>query len=223
MGGHSHGEVAAELALMTVKYYVDSSRDRFDVTWPFGYNFNISLNENRLATAIQLANRQVWKHSEQAPEFAGMGTTVVAALVSEDKASIGSVGDSRAYLLREGELKQLTVDDTWVGAMVQEGALDAKEVLHHPMRNVLTQAAGARETVEVRTLEHTLVGRDILLLCSDGLYGVVEEAAIRSILGAGDSLERAAARLIEAARANGASDNVSCILLRYSGEPESLS
>ena len=218
MGGHSHGEVAAELALVTIRYYIESSRDCFDVTWPFGYNFAISLNENRLSTGIQLANRQVWRRSEQSPEYAGMGTTVAAVLVGEDKAAIAGVGDSRVYRFRDGELKQLTSDDTWVGAMIRQGTLDAREALHHPMRNVLTQATGSRETIDVQTMENGLESHDLLLLSSDGLHGVVEEAAVRSILGAEDSLERTAARLIEAARANGAPDNVSCILLRYTSQ-----
>src|SRR5712692_12100200 len=110
MGGHNYGEVAAELGISTMKYYIDSSRDRIDVTWPFGYDFNVSLNENRLSTAIQLANRQVWKHSEQAPECAGMGTTVAAVLVDGDKAAIANVGDSRVYLFRDNELVPLPVD-----------------------------------------------------------------------------------------------------------------
>src|SRR5579871_1493713 len=80
MGGHKHGEIAAELAISTVRYYIESSRDRFDVTWPFGYNFDLSVDANRLATAIQLANRQVWNQAEKAPEYGGMGTTVAALL-----------------------------------------------------------------------------------------------------------------------------------------------
>ncbi|MBI3667320.1 MAG: serine/threonine-protein phosphatase [Acidobacteria bacterium] len=218
MGGHSHGEVAAELALTTIRYYIESSRDRVDVTWPFGYDFSISLDENRLSTAIQLANRQVWKRSEQSPEYAGMGTTVAAVLVREDKAAIGSVGDSRVYLSRNGELKQLTRDDTWVGAMIRQGTLNPEEALRHPMRNVLTQATGSRETIDVQTMEYPLCYQDLLLLSSDGLHGVVDEAAVRSIVAAGGALERMAARLVEAARGNGAPDNVSCILVRYADQ-----
>src|SRR3974377_239665 len=83
MGGHKHGEMAAELAIATMRYYIESSQDRFDVTWPFGYDFELSVDANRLVTAIQLANRQVWHHAQQAPECSGMGTTVAAILLSE--------------------------------------------------------------------------------------------------------------------------------------------
>ncbi len=220
MGGHTHGEVAAELAVTTVRCYIDSSRDRVDVTWPFGYNFDLSLCENRLATAVQLANRQVWRRSEQAPECAGMGTTLVAALLNGNTAAVANVGDSRLYLFRQERLIQLTIDDTWVGAMVQQGTLDPSEVANHPMRNVLTQAAGARENVEIHCVEHTFAAGDILLLSSDGLHSVVEEEAISAVLASGEGLERATSRLIHAARANGAPDNVSCVLLRYGGETE---
>ena len=220
MGGHAHGELAAELAVTTVRCYIESSRERVDVTWPFGYNFNLSLDENRLSTAVQVANRQVWRRSEQAPECAGMGTTLVAALVSGLTAAIANVGDSRLYLFRHDQLIQLTIDDTWVGAMLQQGTLDPSEVAKHPMRNVLTQAAGARESVEIHCVEHTFAAGDILLLSSDGLHNVVEEAAISAVLASAEGLERSTFRLIQAARANGAPDNVSCLLLRYSGATE---
>jgi len=216
MGGHASGEVAATMALAAVRHCVQSSRDRLDVTWPFGYNFSLSLDENRLCTAFQLGNRQVWIRSDQAPEHAGMGTTLTAVLIREDRAAVASVGDSRAYLFRGGQLDQLTVDDTWVEAMIRQGTLDRQRAREHPMRSVLTQAAGAREAVEVRTIERPLRDQDLLLLSTDGLHAVVEEEAIRAALASGDSLPPMARRLIEAARASGGPDNVSCILIRYS-------
>jgi serine/threonine protein phosphatase PrpC len=223
MGGHSFGEVAAEMALGAIRQYVDSSRNGAEVTWPFGYNFNLTPDANRLVTAIQLANRRVFKRSEDSPEYAGMGTTVAAVLVTADKATIASVGDSRVYLFREGTLDLLTDDDTWVSAMVREGTLDAREAPHHPMRNVLTQAAGARENVAVQVREHALANGDMLLMSSDGLHGVVDEVEIRSILEeaawAAADLERPGSMLIQAAIERGGPDNVSCILLRYSLEP----
>ena len=221
MGGHSHGEVAAQLAVATIQDFIRSSQNRrLDVTWLFGYDFRVSTAENRLLTAIQLANRRVWELSERAPEYAGMGTTVAAVLVYDDLAAIASVGDSRAYLFRGDELGSLTVDDTWVGAMLRQGTLDASQVAQHPMRNVLTQAAGARATIEVQTLEHKFLDYDLLLLSSDGLHGVVEDRTICTILSAaaraGEGLKQTAARLVDAAREQGAPDNISCILLRYS-------
>ncbi len=218
MGGHSFGEVAAELALLAMQQYIDSSRDRSDVTWPFGYDFNLSLDGNRLATAVLLANRRVWKRSEELPQYAGMGTTIAAVLIGGDRATVANVGDSRVYLLRRSELRALTADDTWVGAMVRQGTLDPSEVPHHPMRNVLTQAAGAREDINVQLLEQELADGDQLMISSDGLHGVVEEGDMQSILSEAGNLGRSADGLIAAARNQGAPDNVSCILLRYSSD-----
>ncbi len=224
MGGHNYGEVAAELALATLQRYVDSSSGS-DVTWPFGYDFSLSLDGNRLITAIQLANRHVWSRSGDTSEYAGMGTTVAAVLVTGNKAAIASVGDSRVYLFRAGALELLTKDDTWVGAMVRQGSLDPAEAPHHPMRNVLTQAAGAREDIHVHLAEQALLDGDLLLVSSDGLHGVVEEEQIRSLLGATagiNALNDTAAALIQAAMDRGAPDNVSCIVLRYTDDANSL-
>jgi protein phosphatase len=219
MGGHRRGELAAELAISTMKHYMDSARDGYDVTWPFGYNLELSLEANLLTTAIRLANRQVWKRAEAGPEYAGMGTTVAAALVRGRTAAIANVGDSRVYLLRGGELLQLTPDDTWVNAVLNKGMVDEQSLQSHPMRHVLTQAAGSQTDVNVHITEVALAPGDLLLLSSDGLHDVVNSESIRSLLVSARDLAPANARLIEAARTAGAPDNVSCILLRYEEEP----
>ena len=214
MGGHRHGQMAAELAIATLRRYLESSRSPGDVTWPFGYNWDLSLDENRLITGILLANHHVWKRSSEDPEYAGMGSTVVAALVRADRAAIANVGDSRAYLYREGELSQLTIDDTWLNAVITKGKLDREALQKHPMRNVLTQAAGTQRDLDVHTRELELQHRDALLLCSDGLYGVVSEEFISTVLGSEEPIEQQVARLQEAAQTAGAPDNVSCVLLK---------
>src|SRR6476619_6910554 len=109
VGGQSHGEAAAELAISSGQYYVRASRDSFDVSWPFGYDVNRSLNENRLMTAIQLANRQLCKLKATSPDHAGSGSTLVGLLVEGARASVGNVGDSRVYMLRGGVLRQLSI------------------------------------------------------------------------------------------------------------------
>ena len=213
MGGHQHGELAAQLAISTVRFYIESSSDRFDVTWPFGYDFNLSIDANRLTTAIQLANRQVWNHSQQSPECVGMGTTIAAALVRDDHAVVANVGDSRVYLFRRGELKQLTYDDTFINSLGMRDDPNLQGLLNHPMRNVLTQAAGSREEVEVHIVEQEIESGDRFLLCSDGLHGVIGDAEIHSIVGADGCLEATARRLNDVVHANGAPDNVSVVLL----------
>jgi PPM family protein phosphatase len=215
MGGHKHGEKAAELAIDTMKFYLESSRDRFDITWPFGYNFELSIDGNRLSTGIQLANRHVWNYAETTSGFVGMGTTVAAVLLSAENAIIGNVGDSRVYLFRDGELQQISFDDSFVNTLNPAGSASEHELMNNPMRNVLTQAAGAEGPVDVHVTELKLASNDVLLLSSDGLHAVIGDAAIRSILGSGQSVEHRAERLVAVARVNGAPDNVSSIVIAY--------
>jgi PPM family protein phosphatase len=215
MGGHSHGEIAAQAALTAIQFYIDSSRDRFDVSWPFGYSFDLSIDANRIATGIQLANRHVRREAEKEPANAGMGTTVAAVLISDSHAVVANVGDSRVYLYRAGQLEQLSIDDTWVVSMTEQGLLAPGEAQDHPMRNMLMQAAGAKEQVEVHILERPLQPADIYVLTSDGLHGVIGDDGIRAILGAGLSLQDTARRLVDASREKGAPDNISVVLLSY--------
>jgi len=216
MGGHKHGEIAAELAVNTLRYYIETSRDSYDATWPFGYDFDLSSDANRLATGIHLANQQVWSHSQQTPECAGMGTTIAAILMSDGKTVVGNVGDSRVYLFRAGDLKQITYDDTYVNAIAEREGPGAIDVHNSPMRNVLTQAAGTEQEVKVHISEQKLESGDLYLICSDGLHGVIGDAAIRSILGTGGDVETTARHLTEAARVHGGPDNISVVLLSYS-------
>jgi PPM family protein phosphatase len=219
MGGHRYGQMAADLACATLRHYLESSRSAGDVTWPFGYNWKLGLDENRLITGILLANQYVWKRSEEDPAYAGMGSTVVAVLIHDERAAVGNVGDSRAYLFREERLSQLTIDDTWLNAVLKQGTLDEKALLKHPMRNILTQAAGTQRNLDVHTCELELKDGDALLLCSDGLYGVVSEEAIAAVLASGRSVDQQVAELNQAALNAGAPDNVSCVLLNYRRDP----
>jgi len=170
MGGHSYGAMAAELAISTMQHYLESSRERLDVTWPFGYNFDLSVEANRMVTAIQLANRQVWRQSEQAPEYAGMGTTIAAVIRTGHRMTVGNVGDSRVYLYHEGSLRQITVDDTWMQAIAGLGVQIDKG--KYPLRNFLTQSAGSKDVIEVHLAEVDPAPNDMVMICSDGLHGL---------------------------------------------------
>jgi len=215
MGGHLHGELAAELATETMRYYMACSKDLSDATWPFGYNFELSTDMNRLVTSIQLANRQVWNRAQDSPEYAGMGTTIAALLASGDIATVANAGDSRVYLLRAGRLHQLSIDDTWVQNMLRRGLTDEASLRKHPMRNVLTQAAGSKEQLDVHGVELSLEAGDELLICSDGLHGVIPDSEILLILALPEPEQNRVNRLVDAARAGGGPDNVSCILVHY--------
>lgn len=220
MGGHGYGEVAASIAVQVGYQFLLASRDLFDITWPFGYDQNRTLDENRVVNAIQLANRQVWSTVLGQPQYAGMGCTLIAATVQDDRSIIGSVGDSRAYLLRAGQLRQLSVDDSWVADLIRKGALSEQDAKSHSMRNVLTQAIGTHHDVEVHTTEQLLLDGDVLLLVTDGVYGVVDDAQIRSILYCYLDPQNAATQLIAKAREAGAPDNATCIVVSYRQETQ---
>jgi serine/threonine protein phosphatase PrpC len=215
MGGHKHGEVAADLAISTVRQYIEKSREPAEVTWPFGYCFDLSLEANRLSTGMRLANRRVWRLAEQAPEYIGMGTTIAAVLLVDDRAVIGNVGDSRVYLFRGGELTQLTTDDTWIASFLGTDLLAPDAARNHPMRNVLTQAAGSQETIDVHIREQSLLKGDTFLISSDGLHGIVEDQTMGYALATETGLSRMAAALLREAQQKNAPDNVSVVLLRY--------
>jgi protein phosphatase len=217
MGGHNAGEVASQLAIETLAAFVrKSAGEEKDITWPYGLETSLSFEANRLKTALRLANKRVFKAADNREDYTGMGTTAVALLISDKVATIGCVGDSRCYLLREGQLTQLTRDDSWVSAAWAEGILSADEIEKHPLRNVITKAVGAKEVLDVDMVEERLDAGDVLLLCSDGLHGLVGDQEILARLHPAPArLEDAAAALIEVANEAGGRDNVTVVLLRY--------
>jgi serine/threonine protein phosphatase PrpC len=215
MGGHNAGEVASRMAIETIAAFITRSAVEKEITWPWGLDANLSFDANRLKTAIRLANARVFQAADNREELTGMGTTVVTALVSGDTMTVGSAGDSRCYLVRNGELKQLTRDDSWVSAALGEGILNSDDVERHPLRNVITKAVGARDAIDLDVLEHDLKPGDVVLLCSDGLHGMIGDQEIARILESSPgSLEEASARLVDAANEAGGRDNVTVVLLR---------
>jgi protein phosphatase len=214
LGGRRAGNVAAELAVNSIRQYIESSRDPKEVTWPYGYDLAMSFGANRLTTAAKLANRQVWRKSEESLEFLGMGTTICAVLLEGSAVVVANIGDSRVYLLREGRLEQLTVDDTAAGTRAASVPTAAQSALPG-IRNVLTQAAGSRESAEVHLRECALQSLDRLLLCSDGLHGCVPDDQIKIALENASSPAAGARVLVDAAHAAGAPDNASVIIVQF--------
>ncbi len=218
MGGHNAGEVASKMAVETIAAFIEKSHREKEITWPYGLDVNLSFDGNRLKTAIKLANRKVFKAADNREDYTGMGTTAVAALASEGVLTIGSAGDSRCYLLREGVLTQLTRDDSWVSAAWAEGILSASEIDKHPLRNVITKAVGAKDSLDLDIVEHRFQNGDVALVCSDGLHSMMGDADIlKQLTPMPDSLQEAAQKLIAAANEAGGKDNVSVVLLRYRG------
>lgn len=222
MGGHSAGEIASRLAIEALVGFMRRSHGLAeDVSWPYGIDPVLSFDGNRLRTAINLANRRVHRAAESHDDYTGMGTTMASVVIAGSRLIVGSVGDSRVYLLTDGRLSQLTQDDTWAATILahQGQAPDPATLAHHPMRHVLTNVLGARDQVTMHLSEHDLRAGDRLLLCSDGLHGVVEDDRLRDILADREDLREAAESLVEAALSAGTRDNVTAVVIRYEDAP----
>jgi serine/threonine protein phosphatase PrpC len=219
MGGHKAGEVAAQLAIEAVAGFVRRSAHETDFTWPYGIDDTLSFDGNRLRTAMFLANRKVFRAAEKSDDYGGMGTTLVCVLMNGEEASIGSVGDSRLYLMSNGTVKQLTVDDSWAATILaQDPTLTPDAIAQHPMRNVLTNVLGARESVEVHLIERTIAPGEVLLMCSDGVHNVLAPEGLREILTNNPDCEGAAQMLIDTALDRGSRDNVTALVVHYEAD-----
>jgi PPM family protein phosphatase len=198
MGGARAGEVAARLAAAALEEAGSGAS-----------------GEEGVVALIEEANRRIWQRAVADPATAGMGTTVTAALVDAgaEQVTIGHVGDSRAYLLRDGTLEQLTTDHSLVAELVQSGVLTPEEAERHPQRSAITRALGTEPSVRVEAF--TVEGRvgDLFLLCSDGLPVMLgDEEVAAAIEGAGREPEAAAEALIAAANEQGGEDNITVVL-----------
>lgn len=215
MGGHNAGDVASSTAARTVESFMVHSHQERELTWPFGIDPQISFDANRLRTALKLANHKIWQLADANQDYTGMGTTVVCLVVTGDVASVASVGDSRAYLLRNDELRLLTRDDIWMNETWVRRAFSEEQLQKIPLKNVLSKAIGSKEDVEFPVQDLQLMQGDLLLLCSDGLHGMIQTDQIAGILKENDSLEEMSRHLIDMANEAGGRDNITTVLLRY--------
>lgn len=202
MGGAKAGEHASRLAVETVSERILTARSR---------------DSQALLAAVEEANRRVLDAARNDSTLEGMGTTLVVALEVGDELCIASVGDSRAYLLDQSGFRAITEDQSWVNEVGRPLGLDEEVLRTHPMRHVLTMAIGAGAPLEINYYAVRLQQGAMLLMCSDGLHGVVEQERIEAILRDGDPdepLDRKCRELIEAACAAGGPDNITTVLLR---------
>jgi serine/threonine protein phosphatase PrpC len=197
MGGAQAGEVASEMAV-----------ESFDRGLPDG------TPADALVRVIEDANRRIHDRSRAESQRAGMGTTVTAAYVGEHEVTIAHVGDSRAYLLRDGKLSRLTRDHSLVGELVARGKLTEEQAETHPQRSVITRALGPEPDVQVDVDSYQARSGDVFMVCSDGLTSMVPEARVAPILVEASSLEQAGRELIAAANDAGGRDNITVILFR---------
>jgi serine/threonine protein phosphatase PrpC len=214
MGGHAAGEVASRLAVEAIHEFIRSSVKQ-DVTWPWGFDTALSVSANRLQTAIQLANMRIYRAAQEQADYHGMGTTVVGVLASGAMVTVGHVGDSRLYLLSKGRLIAQTRDDTWAATMLAGMENGAGVLAEHPMRNVLTNVLGTGELTEIHISELSLSDGEMLLLCTDGVHGVVDDETLRELMSQDAPVDAIARSLIATAVQRGTRDNVTVIVLRY--------
>jgi protein phosphatase len=198
MGGARAGEVASQLAIETFEQGLPESGS----------------SEELLAERVREANRAIYDKAATEPELQGMGTTLTAAYLDDAHLSIAHVGDSRAYLFRDGELQRLTQDHSLVDELVRRGKLTEEQAAEHPQRSIITRALGIEPDVEVDTWSYPVRAGDVLLLCSDGLTSMISDNRMAEVLGAAPSLERAAGELIGEANEAGGRDNITVVLFR---------
>ena len=203
MGGAQAGEVASRLAAAAFREYHDA--DRLEPA-------------ERVEAIIQEANRRIYERARTDAEASGMGTTVTAAILTNGRVSIGHVGDSRAYRIRNGELEQLTEDHSLVADLMRSGRLTPEEADAHPQRSVITRALGTDADVDVDTVTVDVEPGDLFLLCSDGLTTMVPEEDILRIAQEADNLDGAARTLVRAANSGGGEDNITVVLFKVEGD-----
>lgn len=202
MGGHAAGEIASRIATETIRSW------RFpDETAP------AEADRSAVREALLAANQAVYEQAVRDPACRGMGTTVTLALLSSSRATLGHVGDSRAYLIRDGRLVRLTEDHSVVAELVRTGGLTEEEASAHPFRNLLTRALGTAREVEVDVETVPLQAGDGLLLCTDGLSGVLSESELLRLVSEAQDPQTAVGRMLDAANAAGGPDNITAILV----------
>jgi serine/threonine protein phosphatase PrpC len=203
MGGHAAGEIASEMAVQVV------SRDLSNLN-----DLEIEGAAEQVAEALRDANRAVFERTRRELEKTGMGTTVSALLLSDTHYIIGHVGDSRIYLVRDGEMTQLTRDHSLVQEQVDAGLLTPEQARRHPQSNVITRCVGMADDIEPDVLEGEARMGDCFLLASDGLTGMVEDRRIHQLLTSRAAPARIVDALISEANNNGGNDNITAIVVR---------
>ncbi len=211
MGGHQAGDTASQLTIEMIQQELSSS-----------IHTGMSDQEclDALEAAIRKANEVVFDAASRKEHYHGMGTTVVAALVDGQRIRLGHIGDSRAYLIDNGRLRQLTEDHTLVNELVKNGQITPDEAASHPRRNVLTRALGTEQHSEVDLTVLDWHSDQQLLLCSDGLNSIVPESAMATVLGSEAPAEDKVSQLVNLALDAGGDDNITVVLLHNIAEPD---
>jgi serine/threonine protein phosphatase PrpC len=205
MGGYAGGQVASSIAISVLDQELPSQAVGADSSGNFG---------EALLAALHKANKIILAQGQE-EEYLGMGTTVTTALIADGRLWIAHIGDSRAYLCRAGQVRQLTQDHSLVNELVQQGELTLEEAQNHPRRHVLTRALGVNEQPEIDLMQLPVQEGDLLLLCTDGLYNQLKAGELEQILAQQeDSLQVKVENLVNLALERGGHDNITAILVR---------
>jgi PPM family protein phosphatase len=213
MGGQAAGEVASKMGVDSVLAYF---RSAVNGNYPLvGRKFEgVSVMANALASAVQLANQRIHERATNDTAHAGMGSTIVGALIKDNYVALAHVGDSRIYLVRDAKIQQLTNDHSLVMEQVRRGLITLEEAEQSEMQNIIIRALGSEETVEPDVDEMIARPGDLLLLASDGLTKHVKDAQMLELLKSAATLEQGCDKLIQAAKDHGGDDNITCVLVR---------
>ena len=215
MGGHASGEIASKMAIDTLREFFESTAEDPERTWPYRMERGKGYEENRLITGVKLCNLRIFEQAQRNARQRGMGTTLVALFAVEDGVYVAHVGDSRVYRVREGELEQLTEDHSLLNDYKKMKRLTEEEIRNFPHKNVIVRALGMKDSVKVDTrLEEPRAG-DVMLLCTDGLCGPVQDQEILQIVQSTTELPQVVGRLIDAANERGGPDNITCVVARW--------
>ncbi len=215
MGGAAAGEVASKMAVESLlEYFRKAGKDgKMDIAGVYPSEF--SLRAIALGSAITLANQQIFDASRASEDHAGMGSTIVAVAVSEDKYSIANVGDSRIYHIRGNSIRQLTQDHSLVMEQVRRGLITAEDAKHVDYQNIVIRALGAEATVQTDLEDLSAEVGDVLVMCSDGLTRYLDEAKILEIVSNSTALEYAVDKLVLTARDAGGADNITVLAVKF--------
>lgn len=205
MGGHNAGETASKMAVDIIKQN-------------FLQNKKYLKDENRLTSIIENsiieANSEIYKFSKELETLLGMGTTITLAYILKEYLYIGHVGDSRAYIISDGGISQITEDHSLVNELVKNGSITIEESKTHPQRNMITRAVGTSNEIEVDVIKRHYNSNDILLICSDGLSNMVSDQEILKTFNKIPIIKKACKELINKAKDNGGKDNITIIAVK---------
>jgi len=201
IGGQNHGKLAS---MMTIHNMVSYAREYIEQ-----YN-----KKELLENAVKYTNNEIINFAQKYEDFGGMGSTLVALLSDESKSYITHAGDSRCYMIRNGFISQITVDNSYVEYLLQKGVISAEEAKNHPQKNLITKAIGMENDIEIELDEIETNSGDIFLLCSDGLTSMLsDETILHIILNRKGNMQECADELVKAAKENGGHDNITVILV----------